>query len=505
MANTFFGLNIGYSGVQASNASLNVTANNIANEHTKGYSRQVATQKAKYPLHVYQRHGMIGAGVEVTDIDRIRNQYYDIKYQENQTRYGENNTKYYHMLKIEDVFNESKIDGFTEEYDNLYNKAIEELIKDPSEDTTKNNYLNYLESFIEYVQEIKTDLRLQQEDLNSEISDFTESINSLSQEIAIINKQINVIELTGANANELRDQRSVLIDELSEIIQVDTNEIKYDNGKSEFFITVGGAPLVSNYEAYLLKVETRKNAADPDDVVGLYDVVWAHGTDFNPIKDNVNGTLRALFEVRDGNNGEIEMGADGKPFSNKTYVADYKGVPYYIEQMDKFLEQFTETINSVHAEGQDGYGKTAADYGDDYQAIIVRTENGVYKINEAVKRDLKLVATAYNISDGASQNDLLHKLQHTKDEDLYNGGTASQFLQSTITEIAVDTRKTKSLSENYKNMQNAIENQRLSIMGVDKDEEAMNLVKFQEAYNLNSKVISVMAEVYDRLILQTGV
>lgn len=505
MPNTFFGLNIGYTGIQAANVNLNVTANNIANEHTEGYSRQVARQTAMSPLQVYQKYGMIGTGVQVTDIDRIRNEYYDVKYQENQTRYGENNTKYYHMLKIEDVFNESKIDGFTEEYDNLYNKAIEELMKDPSDNSTRNNYLNYLESFIEYVQEIKTDLRLQQEDLNAEIADYVENINSLSSEIAIINKQINVIELTGASANELRDQRSVLIDKLSEVVSVSTNEIKYANGKSEFFITLGGAPLVSNYESYQLKVEARKEAADPDDVVGLYNVKWAHGTDFNPVKENVNGALRALFEVRDGNNGDVETDANGNQFSINSYEVEYKGVPYYIEQLDKFLDQFTSTINGVHAAGQDAYGKTAADYGADYEPIIVKSENGVYSVNTAVKNDLNLIATAYNTSDGASQNDLLYKLQHTKNEDLYNGGTASEYLQSTITEIAVDTRKTKSLSENYKNMQNTIENQRLSIMGVDKDEEAMNLVKFQEAYNLNSKVISIMAEVYDRLILQTGV
>ena len=159
MPNTFFGLNIGTLGIHAANANLNVTANNIANEYTKGYSRQVANQQATTAIRVHQKYGMIGSGVEVTSVERIRNEYYDVKYQENQTRLGENSSRYYYMLKLEDLFNESKVDGFTEEFDNLYN-SIEELKKDPSDLTTRNSYLNYAESFLEYLQEIKTDLSL---------------------------------------------------------------------------------------------------------------------------------------------------------------------------------------------------------------------------------------------------------------------------------------------------------------------------------------------------------
>ena len=74
-----------------------------------------------------------------------------------------------------------------------------------------------------------------------------------------------------------------------------------------------------------------------------------------------------------------------------------------------------------------------------------------------------------------------------------------------MTEIAVDVMKQSSLEENYANFQTVIQNQRLSIMGVDKDEEAMNLIKYQEAFDLNSKVISVMQEIYEKLINETGV
>lgn len=77
MPNTFFGLNIATSGLYAASVNLNVTANNAANAKTDGYSRQQATQVAKNALRVYQEYGMIGAGVKVTGIERVRDAFYD--------------------------------------------------------------------------------------------------------------------------------------------------------------------------------------------------------------------------------------------------------------------------------------------------------------------------------------------------------------------------------------------------------------------------------------------
>lgn len=492
MPNTFFGLNISTLGIHAANANLNVTANNIANEYTKGYSRQVAYQQATTAIKVHQKYGMIGSGVEVTSVERIRNNYYDVKYQENQTRLGENSSKYYYMLKIEDLFNEAKVDGFTEEFDNLYN-AIQELKKDPSDPTARSTYLNYAESFIEYMQEIKTDLKLEQEDLNAEINNNVNKINSLAEEIASLNKQINVIELTGAHANELRDRRSVLLDELSQITEITTYEEKYDNGKSDFTVKIGGATLVSDFDYYTLKVEARTESANPEDVVGLYNIYWSHGQEFNPSASGIEGTLKGLMDVRDGNNGTATGSKD-------SYPINCKGVPYYIKQVNEFLDNFTKTLNEVHAKGTNLYGDPANNID-----VFVKSPQGKYTINDDIKKDPKLLATAYDYTDGVSQYDLVEELLATKKANTYNGGTANEFLQAIVTDIAVDTRKVKTFSENYENMKTAIENQRQSIMGVDKDEEAMNLIKFQEAYDLNSKVISVMAEIYDKLIQQTGV
>ena len=69
----------------------------------------------------------------------------------------------------------------------------------------------------------------------------------------------------------------------------------------------------------------------------------------------------------------------------------------------------------------------------------------------------------------------------------------------------MDTQESKIFYQNYSNISETIDNQRMSVSGVDEDEEALDLIRFQNAYNLSSKMISIMTELYDRLILQTGV
>ena len=88
---------------------------------------------------------------------------------------------------------------------------------------------------------------------------------------------------------------------------------------------------------------------------------------------------------------------------------------------------------------------------------------------------------------------------------IFDGGTGSFFLESIVSDMSIDANKATNFTKNYTNLQTTIQNQRLSIMGVDTDEEAMDLVKFQQAYNLSSKMMTVMNQLYDRLINNTGV
>ena len=112
MPSTFFGLTIASSGLRAANAALNTTGNNISNVDTEGYSRQAGVTEAASALRVFAKYGCAGAGVETIAIERIRDQFYDNKYRENETRLGEYDTKAYYMRMIEEYLTDDNVTGF---------------------------------------------------------------------------------------------------------------------------------------------------------------------------------------------------------------------------------------------------------------------------------------------------------------------------------------------------------------------------------------------------------
>ena len=204
---------------------------------------------------------------------------------------------------------------------------------------------------------------------------------------------------------------------------------------------------------------------------------------------------------------------------------DAKGIPYYMGQMNEFLRAFAKTFNDIMYGADNLYGDdvkfsffTAVDTisGEDTtfdDNDHVSSGNGYFKltcrnvsIDKACQKDPALIATTKNINDGVDKYEIIDELLKLKaDTVMYRGGGADDFLQCMIADISVDTEEAKVFSTNYLNVSTAIDNQRQSISGVDEDEEALDLVKFQNAYNLSSKMISVLAEIYDRLILETGV
>ena len=127
-------------------------------------------------------------------------------------------------------------------------------------------------------------------------------------------------------------------------------------------------------------------------------------------------------------------------------------------------------------------------------------------MNSKSIQDPNYFSTSTEINNGEAKYDIVEKLLTLqKDVTMFRGDNAESFLETLLSDITVDVDKTNISYKNYYNLQTAVGNQRTSVSGVDEDEEALNLIKYQNAYNLASKVISVMSEMYDKLINETGV
>lgn len=613
MPSTFFGLTIATSGLNAYQVALNTTANNISNVQTEGYTRQVANRVASDSLRVYQKYGAVGTGVTTTSIKQVRNEYYDAKYWYNQSSVGLYETRLNYLQQIENYFiDDDTSKGFSTILNTMFN-ALDTLKNNASDVNIRQQFIGSAQNFATYFNSVSLGLTDIQESVNDEIKSTVMNINAIAEKIAILNKQINVIEIQGAYANELRDQRALLIDELSTIVPTevsevpvtDTNHPDEPTGATYYTVKIGGQLLVDTYDYNSLMCVSRENKVNQTDSDGLYDIKWEKtGNTFAAGASYMSGSLKALFDIRDGNNGENFSGAasvedsmhvridspsinaivgitmpeegtlhingrdynyvgftyeedadgnitsytfeledalsteerakvDGKSAAIGSAV-DSMGVPYYMAQMNQFLRSFAVRFNDILKKGVDLKGDKT-----DYYAFFTGEdtvtgeefvfdgldENGnpvkgsmsdsYYKLTAANIRvsnicvkNPELLATTVDITGkgGVDAYDLVEDLAKLKsDVVLYRGGTADGFLKCMIADISIDTQESKIFSQNYANIASTIESQRMSISGVDEDEEALDLIKFQNAYNLSSKMISVMAEVYDRLILETGV
>ena len=219
---------------------------------------------------------------------------------------------------------------------------------------------------------------------------------------------------------------------------------------------------------------------------------------------------------------------------------DFMGIPYYQQQLNEFVRNYAKVYNDLiladgvnlkgeqvnaffvandlvnggeydydshgYIEGVDANGNTTRTYAGSYYYAYLNAAN--FTVCAEALRDPASIATATKeaFTNGVDAYDLVEDLLDLKNRtNIFRGGRASEFLQCLLSDIAVDTQKAEIFENNYNNLQTAITNQRMSVSSVDKDEEALNMVKFQNAYNLSAKMISVLQEMYDRLILQTGV
>lgn len=613
MPSQFFGLTIAYSGLSAYQAALNTTANNISNEQTEGYSRQETNMSPSDALRVTAKYGSVGSGVTVDSIKQIRSEYYDVKYWENQSSLGLYDTKLSYLQQIENYFiDDSTQEGFSTILNTMFN-ALDSLKNDAGDVNVRQEFIADAQNFATYFNSVATGLAEIQDSVNEEIKSTVEQINAIGKKITLLNQQINVIEIQGGYANELRDERALLIDELSAIVPTEVSEVAVTNsndpdmelGSNYYTVKINGQKFVDTYEYEELVCVARENKVNQTDQDGLYDIYWAStGNSFKAGANSSSGSLKAMFDIRDGNNSEnfsgtvtgvdstsititnasitdicamsmpsegtLTIGGKSYNYSSFTYTLndeneiesytftiedglsieqqnkvsgktasigdsiDAMGIPYYMAQMNEFLRNFASSFNEImNSADADDLNGNATDYysfftgtekasGDEYLLLDADNFTGTtcsssdatyYKltcanvcVSDTAVKDPSTIATTTDINQGVDAYDLVEEMLLLKsDTVMYRGGGADDFLQCMISDISVDTQEAEIFQTNYSNIESTIEQQRMSISGVDNDEEAVNLVKFQNAYNLSSKMISVLTEIYDKLIEETGV
>jgi flagellar hook-associated protein 1 FlgK len=218
---------------------------------------------------------------------------------------------------------------------------------------------------------------------------------------------------------------------------------------------------------------------------------------------------------------------------------DYQGLPYYLEQMNEWVRDYAYSFNQIYGQegatdlngdleegayfftGEDdeggefniGYSNLGSlsnikSYSSTDKAGYINITAGNFNVSQALQNDATTLATHTGQYEGESKYNIIDDLKDlstNKDKMTFRGCSAESFLICVLGDAALNAQSANSFYDIYSNIEESISNSRFSVSGVDSDEEAANMITYQNAYNLASKMISILNECYEQLILETGV
>lgn len=290
MGSTFSGIELGKRSIMAHTDAITTAGHNISNANTEGYSRQRVQMKEFDPLYKpdlerLERPGMIGQGIDVQSINRIRDEMLDqrITGLQNQESYWDTRSKYYTM--IEQIYNEPDEVSVRSNMDKFW-QSWQELSLNPESNAARQAVVTRGESLTDSIKSRWENLMGVGNLLNSDIESTVKQINSYANQIADINAEIVRSRGMGDNPNDLLDRRDLLVDKLSKLANITTDQRDSD----EFMVHIDGRVLVQGGIARNFELES------VTDNNGYSKLVW------NDTKEDAvitGGTLGALIELRD--------------------------------------------------------------------------------------------------------------------------------------------------------------------------------------------------------------
>ncbi|NLP37630.1 MAG: flagellar hook-associated protein FlgK [Firmicutes bacterium] len=504
---TFFGLNIARLGMQAQQKALEVTSHNIANANTPGYSRQVAHMSPTTALP-YHPKGMLGTGVRVDEISRVRDLFLDRQIRNEQHTLGRWEARSTYLKQIEYIFLEPTENGFNHVL-GVFFDSWQELSLNPESSSARTALIENSNLLLNAIKQTYTHLENVRDDITAHIELKVKEINSLAEQIKDLNIQITSLTVRKNTPSDLMDRRDLLLEQLAKITNFDVSYS--ENGAVN--VLIGGRPLV--FENTVYELATKPVDVTSDDFPEVFateplwtpapEIVWAR--DERPVALN-GGELYGLIELRDGveYKGEIYGG------ELRQYMQDFESLAWGI----------INAVNEQHAKGLDLLGENIADTdnfftGDDLMTLM---------INEKIINNPSYIRaatgdgdpTAVRPGDGTnavkiaqlrntlfkfdrSEKVLGERLTIPKEEDDEKGTTTLEFFyRDTISRLGVDTQESIRMQENQNSLLELMTNRRTSISGVSLDEEMANMVQFQLAYQASARFLATLNEVYNTLV-----
>lgn len=471
---------IGYSGVRATQVALTATGQNVANINTPGYSR-LGVEMSSLGGHTAMSSGR---GVQVDNIRRIADDFVNRQLWRATSQHGFNETRTKYLDSLESLM-ASEGANISGGLDNFY-AALSEATSTPDSIALRQQILNEAKALATRVNGLSNNIETQLNGLRGQREAIVVELNGLTENIATLNKRITHVEASNGDAKALRDQRDALVHDLAKLADVRVMEA----ADGSFSLSLAnGQPLVAGPSAAKIKLTTLASNHQE------FSLEFA-GTTFPMPNDGWGGQLGGLHD------------------------AEYNSLRATQETVSEIAKGIADIFNSVMAgvDGElnpvavDAFGKpltqawdingTAAPWPNEDQALFKYDPNSISQI--LTINDLKPEDLAFSSNQNEpGNNDKLLLLLTMKGAPVSVGGTTNTLNDAYATllgGVASASRQSQADSETSKSVQAQAQSQRDSISAVNLDEEGVNLMNYQQAYQANLKVITTAGVLFDSVL-----
>ncbi|MCP4567848.1 MAG: flagellar hook-associated protein FlgK [FCB group bacterium] len=457
----FQGLEIGKRALLTHQLSMSTIGHNMANVSTPGYSRQRVNATSTRPHETANYN--IGSGVTISGVTSVRDFFLTAQYRSENKSLGEWASREKALGQIETFFNEPNDEGLGNVLNEFWS-SWSDLSANPESMAARSAVIAKSNSLVTSFHSLDRQLLNLQTSTDQDVVNAVGQINLYAQEIANLNRIVVGEELGAATANDSRDQRDLLLDELSSLVDVTT--IDQSDGSVSVFIS--GLALVEKADTFNLGTKLNTSGRQ-----AKHDIVW-QGTTTN-VKIT-GGQLKGLVTTRD----EV--------------------VTQFQTQLDEMASALIENVNTLHRAGSGLDGSGGLNF------FNSRFDSaGTLQLETALVNDASLIAASASGApgDNAVALDIADLSKATVMS--YGTATMSEYYNSMIGTIGVNSYEAKMFKGNYEVLVEQIENSRQSVQGVNLDEEMAEMVQAQHAYNAAARVITMMDEALEVLINGTGV
>lgn len=465
-------LQTGKSGMTTAKAGIATSGHNISNANTEGYSRQRVQSEAQITKQMAGKGGpYIGEGSKISRVERINDSYIEKQLREGGRDMAYHEEKQVFLNQVEDVFNEMNGDGLNRLVSRFFND-FRKLSNDPSSEAIRQSVRESSQAMVNDFKRLRTEMEQVQAHVDNRVDGYMRELNTQAEELAKLNVKIRTAEISGNEANDLRDRRDMIVKKMNTFVDLSVHN---DNNGMVNVEIKGIGPIVTGPTPQTFHVSRAPAQAEDGSPENSLQISRSAFTDQYVTTQLQNGKLGALIETRD------------------------KSVSMVMDRLDELAFSVASAVNEIHERGFTADGRTGVSY---FKPVASQTGAAqMLALSEDVNGSVSNIAVALQPgAPGDNRNALA--LANLQNIHFFNDGktTMDDFYNSIISDIGVSNSRNNEALGQQKSIMTQLSKVRDQVSGVSIDEETTNLMQYQHAFDASARVIKVADEMLETVL-----